>query len=156
MSLADKIASDLTAAMKSKDEGRELLVSVLRMMKSSIKNTEIAHRGSGKELTDADLLSVLSGMVKQRTDSAEQYRAAGRIDLAEKEEAEIGIIRGYLPPQLSEQELDGIIRETIRETGITGMKEIGNLMKTLMPKVKGKADGGLVNRRAKEILEQGL
>jgi uncharacterized protein YqeY len=156
MGLADKVAKDLTEAMKSKEEGRELLVSVLRMMKSAVKNAEIAQRGSGKDLSEDDIIGVLSGMVKQRTDSAEQYLAAGRGDRAEKERAEIDIIRRYLPRQLSEEELDAIIMETVRESGATGIKELGLLMKALMPKVKGKADGALVSRKAKEALEKGL
>jgi uncharacterized protein YqeY len=156
MGLAETIAEDLTAAMKSKGEGRELLVSVLRMMKSSIKNAEIAQRGSGKELTDEDIVGVLSGMAKQRSESAEQYLAAGRSDRAEEEQAEIEIIRRYLPRQLSPEELDAIVRESAREAGVADVKDIGRLMKVLMPKVKGKADGRLVSQLAREVLEKGV
>lgn len=154
MDFLEKLDKDLAAAMKSKEPGRELLVSVLRMMKASIKNAEIAKRGSEKGLTEEDITGVLTSMVKQRKESAEQYAAGNRKDLADKENQEIEILRRYLPEQLSSGELDEIIRSTIRETGITGIKEMGKLMKELMPRVKGKADGKLVNQRAKEMLEK--
>jgi uncharacterized protein YqeY len=123
------------------------------MMKSSIKNAEIAKRGKG-ELTEEDILGVLSTMVKQRKESAEQYQKANRKDLAEKENKEIEIIQVYLPEQLSTEEVDEIIKATIQEAGITGIKDMGRLMKELMPKLKGKADGKLVSQRVKETLEQ--
>ena len=93
-------------------------------------------------------------MVKQRKESVEQYLKANRNDLAEKENKEIETIQKYLPEQLSAEEVDEIIKSTIQEAGITGMKDMGRLMKELMPKLKGKADGKLVSRRVKEILEK--
>lgn len=154
MDFLEKISKDLATAMKSKDEGRELLVSVLRMIKAAVKNAEIARRGSDKGLTDDDIVNVLSSMVKQRRDSVEQYIKANRRDLADKENKEIEIIQRFLPQQLTETELDTLVMSTIREAGISGVKELGRLMKELMPKVKGKADGKVVNQRAKEMLEK--
>jgi len=146
-----KINEDLIVSMKSRVD--ELRVSTLRMMKSAIKNAEIAKRGKG-DLIEEDIIGVLSTMVKQRKESVEQYEKANRNDLAEKENKEIGIIQEYLPEQLTPEELDEAIKSTIKETGVTSMKEIGKLMKELMPKVKGKADGKLVNQRVREILEK--
>jgi uncharacterized protein YqeY len=153
MDILKKINEDLVTSMKSKEEGSELRTSTLRMIKSSIKNAEIAKRGKG-ELTEEDILGVLSSMVKQRKESVEQYLKANRNDLAEKENKEISIIQAYLPEQLSSEEVDEIIKSTIREAGITGIKDMGRLMKELMPKVKGKADGKLVSQRVKEIIEK--
>ncbi len=153
MEILKKIDSEIISAMKDKSEGSALKVSTLRMMKSAIKNAEIAKRGKG-DLTEEDVMGVLSTMVKQRKESVEQYMNANRKDLADKENTEIGIIQAYLPEQLSSEKLDEIIQSTIKEAGITSAKEMGKLMKELMPKVKGKADGKLVNQRVKEILEK--
>lgn len=150
MDILKKINDDLVTSMKNKDD---LRTTTLRMMKSSIKNAEIAKRGKG-ELTEEDILGVLSTMVKQRKESVEQYQKANRNDLAEKENKEIEIIQVYLPEQLSSEEVDEIIKATIQEAGIAGIKDMGRLMKELMPKVKGKADGKLVSRRVKETLKQ--
>lgn len=146
------LTADIATSMKSKEEGSDLRTSTLRMIKSAVKNAEIAKRGKG-DLTDDDIVSILSTMVKQRKESVDQYVAAKRQDLADKENREIGIIQEYLPKQLSAEELDAVIRATIQETGVSSMKEIGKLMKDLMPKVKGKADGKAVNQKIKEILE---
>jgi uncharacterized protein YqeY len=154
MDFLERITKDLAEAMKSKEEGKDLIVSVLRMIKSAVKNAEIAKRGTGKELAEDDIVGVLSSMVKQRRESAEQYSNFNRRDLADKENREIEIIQKYLPQQLTVDELDAVIRSSIQETGVSGVKEIGKLMKVLMPKVKGKADGKEVNERVKGILER--
>ena len=153
MDILKKINEDLVTSMKSKEERSQLRTSTLRMMKSSIKNAEIAKRGKG-DLTEEDILGVLSSMVKQRKESVEQYLKANRNDLAEKENKEINIIQVYLPEQLSSEEVDEIIKSTIQEAGIAGMKDMGRLMKEIMPKLKGKADGKLVSQRVKEIIEK--
>ena len=153
MDILKKINEDLVTSMKSKEERSQLRTSTLRMMKSSIKNAEIAKRGKG-ELTEEDILGVLSSMVKQRKESVEQYLKANRNDLAEKENKEINIIQVYLPEQLSSEEVDEIIKSTIQEAGITSMKDMGRLMKEIMPKLKGKADGKLVSQRVKDIIEK--
>lgn len=150
MDILKKINDDLVASMKAKDD---LKTTTLRMTKSAIKNAEIAKREKGA-LTEEDIISVLSTMVKQRKESAEQYEKANRQDLADKENTEIGIIQEYLPKQLSVEEVDEIIKTAIKDAGVAGPKEMGKLMKELMPKVKGKADGKLVNQRVKEILEK--
>lgn len=152
MNILEQLTQDIAASMKSKEEGHDLRTSTLRMIKAAVKNAEIAKRGKG-DLTEDDIVSILSTMVKQRKESVDQYVAARRQDLADKEDREISIIREYLPKQLSSEELDAVIRTTIQETGVTSMKEIGRLMKDLMPKVKGKADGKVVNQKIKEILE---
>lgn len=153
MDFLEKITKDLAEVMKSHGDDRELVVSVLRMIKSAVKNAEIALRGSGRGLKEEDIIGVLSTMVKQRKEAAEQYGGADRKDLADKEEREIKIIQRYMPRQLTTEELDALIRATIEETGVTSQKEAGRLMKVLMPLVKGKADGKVVNQRVREILE---
>lgn len=151
MDILQKLTEDIGASMKSKEEGSDLRTQTLRMIKSAVKNAEIAKRGKG-DLTEEDIVSILSTMVKQRRESMEQYTAANRQDLADKEGREIGIIQEYLPKQLSPEELDAVIRQAIQGAGVTSMKEMGKLMKELMPKVKGKADGKEVNERIKSIL----
>lgn len=153
MEILQKIDEELKTSMKARSADSGLRTSTLRMMKSAIKNAEIAKRGKG-DLTEEDIMAVLSTMVKQRKESVEQYTNANRKDLADKESMEISIIQAYLPEQISFDELDNIIKSAIKETGVTGAKKIGKLMKELMPKVKGKADGKLVNQRVKEILEK--
>ncbi len=146
MSIKESLKSDLVTAMKARDE---LRLSTLRLITSAIKNKEIDER---KELDDDGVLAVLNTAAKQRRDSIEQYEKGGRIDLADKEKAELVIIQGYLPQQLSKDEVAAIIKETVAETGAAGAKDMGKVMKALMPKVKGKADGKLVNELVKELL----
>ncbi|MBA4374129.1 MAG: aspartyl-tRNA amidotransferase [Thermodesulfovibrio sp.] len=152
MNILEQLTNDIAVSMKSKEEGHELRTSTLRMIKAAVKNAEIAKRGKG-DLNDDDIVSILSTMVKQRKESVDQYVAANRQDLADKEGREISIIQEYLPQQLSAAELEAVIRATLQETGVTSMKEMGKLMKDLLPKVKGKADGKVVNQKIKEILE---
>lgn len=149
MDLLKKLDDDLSASLKAKDN---LRVSTLRMMKAALKNAEIEKRQKGG-LKEEDITGVLSSLVKQRRESVEQYTRAGRLDLADKESREIEIIQEYLPEQLSEEELEALIRSTIQETGVSSVKEIGKLMKVLIPRVKGRADGKVVNERARDILE---
>lgn len=151
MEILRRIEEDLFVSLKAKNDVR---VSTLRMMKAAIKNAEIEKRQRGG-LSEDDITSILSSLVKQRKESVEQYMKAGRSDLAEKEAKEIEIIQEYLPKQLSGEEIDSLIRSAIQETGVTSVKELGKLMKTLMPRIKGRADGRYVNERAREILEGG-
>lgn len=144
------IPDDLNAALKEALKSRnELKVSVIRMIKASLKNKEIEKMGA---LTDEDILSVLSTLAKQRRESIEQFSAAGRKDLAEKEAKELEIVQSYLPKQLSPEELDLIIRSAIAESNASSPNDMGKVMKVLMPKVKGVADGKVVNQRVKELL----
>ncbi|RME68731.1 MAG: GatB/YqeY domain-containing protein [Nitrospirae bacterium] len=144
--LKERIESDLKEAMKASDT---LRVSTLRLIKSAIKNKEIDKGGS---LGDDEVIQVLSSLVKQRRESVEMYQKAGRKDLAEKEEAEIKIIQSYMPEQLSDEEIREIIAEAIKQTGATSMKDMGKVMKTVMAKVKGRADGKKVNEMVRQAL----
>lgn len=146
MPLIEKIEEDFKNALKA---GQKERVSVLRLLKAALKNKEIEF---GRPLSEEDYLSVISSQIKQRKDSITQYEKAGRSDLVETERLELEILSSYLPRQLSPEEVDQLIRETIRETGAKGLKDMGMVMKALMPKVKGAADGKLINQRVKELL----
>jgi len=145
--LKEKIDEDIKSAMKTREE---LKLSALRMLKSAIGNAEIAKK---KTLVDEDIISLLQTAVKQRKDSAEQFGAGNRPELAEKEKAEIKILEAYLPAQLGEQEVRELVAKAVADTGAAGAKDIGKVMGKLMPLVKGRADGGLVNRLVREILK---
>src|SRR5215831_10429143 len=147
MSLKEKIVSDMTAAMKAKDADR---TSTLRMVKAAIMHRE--KEGAG-ELSDEDVMRLLRSQVKQRRDSVEQYRAAGRQELVDKETAEIAIIESYLPQAASEAEIEQAVTDAMTETGATSMKEMGAVMKAVMPKLAGKnADGRMVSEMVKKKL----
>jgi len=141
---------DLTAAMKSKDANR---VSTLRMMKTAITNKQIEKGSVNAELTENEIIKTLQSLIKQRKDSIEQYRKAGRNDLAEKEELEIKIIEEYLPRPASTEEIVKAVEEAIAETGATSIKDLGTVMKAALAKLAGKPfDGKKVNEIAKEKL----
>src|SRR5262252_964500 len=147
MSLKEKIVSDMTAAMKAKDAER---TSTLRMVKAAIMHRE--KEGAG-ELTDEDVMKLLRSQVKQRRDSVEQYQKAGRQDLVDKETAEIEVIEGYLPQAASAEEIEQAVAAAIAETGAASLKEMGAVMKTVMPKLAGRnADGRLVSETVKKRL----
>ncbi len=148
MKLRDKINGDLTAAMKAKDT---LRLSVLRLMKTAVKNKEIDLR---KELDDAQTIQVLSTLIKQRKDSIEQFTSGGRLDLADKEAAEIKIIETYLPAAVGDEEIEKIVDEAIRETGASSPKDVGAVMKQCMARFAGKVvDGKRVNAAVRSRLE---
>jgi uncharacterized protein YqeY len=147
MTLKDQIISDMTAAMKAKDAAR---TSTLRMVKAAITNRE--KEGSG-ELTDEDVQKLLRSQVKQRRDSVEQYQKGGRPELAEKEQAEIAIIEGYLPQGASLVEIDQAVAAAIVQTGASSMKDMGAVMKAAMANLAGKnADGKIVSETVKAKL----
>ncbi len=148
MSLLQKFDDELKVAIKTSDK---LKVSVLRMAKAALKNRQIEKRG---ELSEDEILSVISMLSKQRRESIEQFSKGGRDDLADKERHELEILQSYMPSQLTPEELDRIIIETIKESSAQGIKDIGNVMRLLMPRVKGAADGKVVNQRVKELLEK--
>jgi uncharacterized protein len=148
MSILRKLDDDLKSAMKASDG---LKVSVLRMAKSSIKYKKIE---TGKEPSDDDIIAVLSALAKQRKESIEQFSKGGRPELAEKETMELAIIQGYLPEQLSHEELDKIIIRAIKESAAEGLKDIGKVMRIIMSMTKGAADGKLINQKVKETLEK--
>lgn len=139
----------LKQSMLAKDE---LKTSVLRLLLSAINYYEIQKGGAGYTATDEDVLAVIQKEVKQRRDSIEQYKAGSRQDLADKEQQELEILQTFLPAQMSEEEIKKLVIEAIKETGAASMSDMGKVMAALMPKVKGKADGGLVSKIVKEEL----
>ncbi len=147
MQLTDKVNSHITAAMKAKDAPR---LSTLRMLKTAMVNKGVA---KGRDLEDAEVLQVVSSLVKQRRDSVEQFSKAGRTDLAEKEAAEIAVLEEYLPPAATAQEIDAAVTAAITETAAASAKDIGKVMKAVMPKLAGKnADGRTVNESVRRKL----
>ena len=152
MSLKRTIAEDVKTAMKAGERER---VSCLRMLQARILEREVelrAERGRGVELDDDEARAVIGSYAKQRRESIESYRAGGREELAAKEEAELAIVTAYLPRQLGETELREIVRAAIAESGATSARDLGNVMKAVMPRVQGLADGKLVNRLVRELL----
>ncbi|MCT2537605.1 GatB/YqeY domain-containing protein [Aquibacillus koreensis] len=147
MSLVERLNQDMKQAMRNKEKDK---LSVIRMVKASLQNDAIK---LGKdELTEEEELTVLSRELKQRKDSLQEFKEAGRDDLVEKLIDEIKVLQVYMPEQLSEEELKSIVLETIKEVDATSKKEMGKVMSALMPKVKGKADGGQVNQLVQQFL----
>lgn len=145
--LEDKINADFKEAMK---ERNEIKVSILRMVKSSIQNLKIEKKK--KELGDENMLGILAKHVKQAQDALEGFKKGGREDLIKKEAAELEIIKSYLPQEISSEELKNLIKEAIKTTGAASAADMGRVMKELMPKVKGRADGKKVNQLVQELL----
>lgn len=147
MTPQEKIQTDLSDAMRSKDV---LRLSVLRMMKTAVKNKEIEKM---KPLDEGEVISVLNTLVKQRKDSVDQFQSGGREEMAQKEEAEIKIIEAYLPAAASEDEIRGAIEEAVKETGAASIKDMGKVMKAVLGRLAGKsADGSRVSQMVKERL----
>jgi hypothetical protein len=141
MTLLEKLNQDMKQAMKNKDKHT---LSVIRMVKASIQNETIKF---GKDtLSEDEELTVLSREVKQRKDSLQEFKSAGRDDLVEKTESELHILQEYMPKQLSNEELEKIVQATIQEVNAGSKKDIGKVMSAIMPKVKGKADGAQINK----------
>jgi len=147
MTLNEQLNEDMKQAMKSQDKFK---LSVIRMVRSAIKNIEIDQR---KTLDDNEVLDILNREIKQRRDALQEFQKAGRDDLVQSAQAEIAIIAEYLPQQLTEEEVEAIVRQTIQETGASSKAELGKVMSALMPKVKGRADGKLVNRIVQQQLQ---
>lgn len=141
MSLSDQINHDLKEAMKVKDTVK---LSTLRMVKAAITNLAIEKKKDN--LDDSDIMGILQKQVKQRRESFESFTQGGRTEMAEKELQEMKVLEAYLPKQLSEDEIEVLVKAAIAETGVSSKADIGKLMGALMPKVKGKADGKLVNQ----------
>jgi uncharacterized protein YqeY len=138
--LRDQVNADMTAAMKAKDA---LRLSALRMLKAAIMNKGVE---KGHDLDDAEVLQVVSSLVKQRRDSIEQFGKAGRTDLVEKETGEIKVLEHYLPPAASAADIEAAVAAAIAETGASSSKDMGKVMKAVMPMLAGKnADGKTVN-----------
>ncbi len=147
MSLNDKVGADITAAMKAKDAAR---LSALRMLKAAIMNKGVE---KGRDLEDAEVLQVVASLVKQRRDSIEQFSKAGRTDLVEKETGEIAVLEAYLPPAATAAEIDAAVSAAITETGASSPKDMGKVMKAVMPMLAGKnADGKAVSEAVRRKL----
>jgi uncharacterized protein YqeY len=146
MGLEERLVEEMKQAMKSNDR---LRLSAIRMIRSSIKNKEIEQR---KPLDDEGILRVIQGMVRKGEESIEQFKLGGRMDLVEKETKEIETLKSFLPQPLSREEVLEIINQTIEETKASSLKDIGKVMKSVMPKLGGKVNGSLVNQWVKERL----
>ena len=146
MALKETLDAEMKSAMRDKDAAK---LSVIRMLKSAIKYREIEVM---KPLDDAGVLAVVASEIKRRRDSVEQYRAGNRADLADKEEAEIVVLQAYLPAQLGEDELRAKVDEAIARTGAKGPKDMGAVMKALLPEVQGRAEGKAVSDMVKARL----
>jgi len=148
MGLKEKLQTDLTQAIRSRDE---LQSGTIRMLLAAITNEEVAGKAA-KVLSDAEIITVLSREAKKRREAVEAYTQAKRDDLANKEKAEAAVIAQYLPKQLSEDEIKKLIQEAIASIGAAGPSGMGLVMKQLQPKIAGKADGGLVSALVKAAL----
>lgn len=146
MALRERLDEDLKSAMREKDQ---LRLSTIRMLKSAIKYREIELM---KTLEDAGIHSVIASEIKRRRDSIEQYKAGNRQDLADKEDSELRMLQAYLPQQLSGVELEAKVDEVIGRVGAKGPKDMGAVMKALLPEVQGRADGKLVSELVKQRL----
>jgi uncharacterized protein YqeY len=146
MTLKTRIQDDMKDAMRAKDSAR---LSTIRLLLAAVKQREVDER---KEMTDADVLSVIDKMVKQRKDSVTQFEAGKREDLAAVERAEIVVLQGYLPAQASENEIDAMIAEAIASTGAAGPAGIGKVMAVVKPRLAGRADIGAVSAKVKAKL----
>ncbi|MNW25248.1 glutamyl-tRNA(Gln) amidotransferase subunit E [compost metagenome] len=147
MHLSERLNEDMKQAMKSKDKFK---LSTIRMVRSTIKNLEIDLK---RDLDDNEVLDILSREIKQRKDALQEFEKAGRDELAESTKAEIEILVQYLPTQLTEEEIKVIVQQTIQETGASSKVDMGKVMAALMPKVKGRADGKLVNQAVQQFLQ---
>jgi hypothetical protein len=147
MGLNERLNEDMKQAMKQQDKFR---LSVIRMLRSAVKNQEIERK---KTLDDSEITDILVSELKQRKDSLHEFEKAGRSDLAEKVKAEIAVINEYLPQQLTEEELKAIVQQTIQETGASSRADMGKVMAAIMPKIKGRADGKLVNQMVQQFLQ---
>jgi hypothetical protein len=146
MGLEERLVDEMKQAMKTNDK---LRLSTIRMIRTAVKNKEIEQR---KNLDDDSILRVIQGMVKKGEESIEQFKLGGRMDLVEKETKEIEILKSYLPKPLSQEEILKIIEQTIEETKASSLKDLGKVMKSVMPKLGGRAEGALINQLVKERL----
>lgn len=146
MSLLKKLDEDLKTALKKSDK---LKLSVLRMAKAAVKNQQI---DKGRELQDEEIFAIFSTLAKQRRESIEQFSKGGRDDLVQQETLELAVLQSYMPAQLSAQEIDDMILKAIKESSAKNEGDMGKVMKMLAPRIKGVADGKLVNSRVRELL----
>jgi hypothetical protein len=149
MSLQEQLVNDMKVAMKS---GDSVKVSTIRMLKAAIKNKEIEKGGTSYKLSDKEILEVIATAIKQRKDSIEQFTKGHRLDLAEKEKKELEILQAYMPPQMSDEDVKAEVKKAIAETSASSQKDMGKVMKILMPRIAGRADGAVVNRIVRELI----
>lgn len=147
MSLKDKLMEDFKNSMKNKDTVRK---NTITMVRSSIKQKEVDER---VELKDKDIIDIISKQVKERKNAIKEFEKGNREDLVELTKKEMEILLEYLPEQFTEEEVEEIVRDVIKETKASSMKDMGLIMQKTMPKVKGRADGGLVNKIVRKYLE---
>jgi uncharacterized protein YqeY len=148
MNINTRLNDEMVIAAKAKDRVR---LSAIRMLKTALHNKEIDLM---RPLNESETLQIISGMVKQRKDSIEQFAKGGRTDLVEKEEAELKVVQEFMPAQMSDDEVVSIIQKAITEAGAVSVKDMGKVMKVLMPQLTGKADGKMVGEKVKELLSQ--
>ena len=146
MGLEERLVDEMKQAMRSSDKVR---LSTIRMIRTAVKNKEIELR---KKLDDEEIQRVIQGMLRRTEESIEQFRLGGRMDLVDKESQEGDILKSYLPQALSAEEILKVIDESIQETQASSMKDLGKVMKSVMPKLTGKADGKVINQLVKERL----
>jgi uncharacterized protein len=146
MGIYEKVNREMISAAKEKDK---LRLSTVRLIKTALHNREIDLK---RPLNEEECLQLLSAMVKQRRDSIDQFRQGGRMDLVDKEEAELKVIRTFMPEQMSEEDIEKEIENAIREADAASIKDMGKVMKVLMPRLTGKADGKLVGEKVKARL----
>lgn len=149
MSLQEQLVNDMKEAMKS---GDSVKVSTIRMLKAAIKNKEIEKGGTSYKLSDKETLEVIVTAIKQRKDSIEQFTKGNRQDLADKEKKELEILQAYMPPQMSDEDVKAEVKKAIAETSASSQKDMGKVMKVLMPRIAGRADGAVVNRIVRELI----
>lgn len=147
MTLLDRLSGDLKESLKG---GNSLKSSVIRLIKSAVKYKEIEKKAP---LSDDEVIEVIMSGIKQRRDSIEQFSKGGRIDLVEKETREIEILQAYLPQPLTDEELAGEVKAVMKEVGATSAKDMGKVMKAIMPRLKGRAEGTKVSSIVKELID---
>lgn len=149
MSVREDLVKQMNEAAKAQDK---LRLGALRNILAQVKNKEIALIKRAEGLSDDEVIAVIKTMVKQSLDSIEQFKQGGRQDLVDKETAELKILQSFLPPQLSKEEIKAIVSEAVKTLNASGAKDMGRVMKEVMPKFAGKADGKMVNEAVKEAL----
>lgn len=150
MTLQQRLTDEMKEAMRTGDADR---LSVIRLLRANIKNKEI-DKGKGQQLTEEEILQVISTAVKQRKESIEQFERGGRQDLVDKEKKEVTILQSFLPQQISDEELRIKIKEAIAQSGATDAKDMGKVMKLVVPQLVGRAEGSKISQMVRECLGQ--
>lgn len=148
MDINARINEEMVAAAKAKDKVK---LSSIRMLKTALHNKEIDAK---RPLNETEVMQVMAALVKQRKDSIEQFAKGGRQDLVEKEEAELNVLQAFMPQQMSDEEVETLIKKAIAEVGAASVKDMGKVMKVLMPQITGKADGKAAGEKVKALLSQ--